>query len=423
MIQKGIVKELLPNENRIVVRVPIYETAGSEEALFTCTYSIQPGVVNGYNVDDVVYVDFENNQLEEPIVVGKLYVGVDDAQNSKSSFIGGSLQINGNANLPTNTNIGDISYYDLLSLKKRLKLEEDGDLGITVNDSDVLLSRDLVTNYNIGNITGASGENPVTIAHVGDSIRDAFDNIFVMKEDLPVITDPSITNLSFTSSLDNERGTVHPANSNINFRLTTYEGNYSYGPSPTGVSWTDFSFSGGSTTSGKTNPSGTIQLADSYTVGTTVTISVTGTHTEGLYAKTNLGKVTHSRIEAGTKSATSTFRIDPVDYPYYVYSQSTTAPTSALTTTRGSTNLIDSSGQDLSAVAGCYLWIISPVSKNNKNIEIYSSVTRTWETYLGGTTNGQQVTFTKSNGTIATFYVYRTINTQAVSAQNTIRLN
>jgi hypothetical protein len=59
-----------------VVWLPLFETASSSvpveiEALF----SITPGMFNNLFEGDVVFVAFEENALEKPIIIGKLYTG------------------------------------------------------------------------------------------------------------------------------------------------------------------------------------------------------------------------------------------------------------------------------------------------------------------------------------------------------------
>ena len=121
MIQKGIVKELLLNENRVLVRIPMYESPGNGEAIFDCMVSNQPGIINGYTVGDVVFVDFENNDLDDPVVVGNLYRGLNEMK-SKSGFVGDSINVAGSSKFSTDFQVGEITYKDLLALKKALPL-------------------------------------------------------------------------------------------------------------------------------------------------------------------------------------------------------------------------------------------------------------------------------------------------------------
>lgn len=122
MIQKGIVTNLLLNENRILVRIPFFETAGSDEVIFNCLLLNQPGLINGYQINDVVFVDFENNDLDTPIVIGKLYTGSDNV--SKTSVNADNINAEGAANFSSQFTVGEVTYNDLLAWKKQLEVIE-----------------------------------------------------------------------------------------------------------------------------------------------------------------------------------------------------------------------------------------------------------------------------------------------------------
>ena len=128
MIQKGIVKEVQHAENRIIVRITLYETAGGNEALFSCVTANQPGIINGYTEVYIVFVDFENNSLDYPVIVGNLYRGLNEIK-SRSGFVGDSINVVGSSKFSTDFQVGEISYRDLLSLKKYLNLVEEGNVG------------------------------------------------------------------------------------------------------------------------------------------------------------------------------------------------------------------------------------------------------------------------------------------------------
>jgi len=76
MITKGIIKSIDFKTNTCIVRIPLYEAnTNEEEILIKATFSIQPGVYNGYKEDDVVYIDFEQDLIDSPIILGKLFLG------------------------------------------------------------------------------------------------------------------------------------------------------------------------------------------------------------------------------------------------------------------------------------------------------------------------------------------------------------
>jgi len=79
MITKGIITSIDYNTNVCQVRLPVFEPAGAVDAAINeATFSILPGLYNGYKVGDRVYVDFEDNQLNNPVVIGKLYISSEE---------------------------------------------------------------------------------------------------------------------------------------------------------------------------------------------------------------------------------------------------------------------------------------------------------------------------------------------------------
>lgn len=76
MITKAIVRSINGPANRCVVRMPLFETADSSAPVEAeALVSIPPGIFNNLFVGDVVFVGFEENALEKPIILGKLFKG------------------------------------------------------------------------------------------------------------------------------------------------------------------------------------------------------------------------------------------------------------------------------------------------------------------------------------------------------------
>ena len=124
MIQYGIIKELKPEENSAIVRIPMYETSQGEEALFNCVLTVTPGIINGYTEGDIVTVGFENDDLDSPFVLNKLFTGISKEQNSETSAFLDNLYVEGTAEFSENFKVGEVTYKDLLSLKKNLNITE-----------------------------------------------------------------------------------------------------------------------------------------------------------------------------------------------------------------------------------------------------------------------------------------------------------
>ena len=77
MVTKGIITSIDFNGNTCQVRIPFFETAGNDPIIGTAIVSNTPGSYNGYKVDDVVLVAFEDGKMETPVVIGKLYLGAE----------------------------------------------------------------------------------------------------------------------------------------------------------------------------------------------------------------------------------------------------------------------------------------------------------------------------------------------------------
>jgi len=117
MILKGYIKSLPKNGTNIFrVRIPFLEDNTSREMVFDALLCNQPGEYQGYEVGDCVFVIFENDKLNTPVIMGKLYI--EDSKYSKSHHIVNNLDVNGTVNLPDNTTIGGYSINDIFQLQQ-----------------------------------------------------------------------------------------------------------------------------------------------------------------------------------------------------------------------------------------------------------------------------------------------------------------
>lgn len=108
MITKGIIKTINYSNNTCRVRLPLFENvATSGEVVMEAIFSTQPGSYNGYAEEDVVFVDFENGQLDNPIIIGKLFLGANNEtkEGKKGGLSIDSLNVARNASLPIDTKL------------------------------------------------------------------------------------------------------------------------------------------------------------------------------------------------------------------------------------------------------------------------------------------------------------------------------
>lgn len=105
MVTKAIIQSIDRIGNTCIVRMPLFETPSSTANVEArALISITPGLYNNLQKGDIVFVAFEENAIEKPIIIGKLFIST--AQESKGK--GGmalldSLEVKTSAALPAST--------------------------------------------------------------------------------------------------------------------------------------------------------------------------------------------------------------------------------------------------------------------------------------------------------------------------------
>ena len=79
MITKAEVVSVDRTRNSCVINMPLFQNASNPSPVITKAYiNITPGMYNNIFEGDIVFVGFEENRIENPIILGKLYRGVDE---------------------------------------------------------------------------------------------------------------------------------------------------------------------------------------------------------------------------------------------------------------------------------------------------------------------------------------------------------
>jgi hypothetical protein len=105
LITKAEIVSINGAGNRCIVRMPLFETASSTTPITAeALVSITPGFFNNLNVKDVVFVAFEENAIEKPIIIGKLYKGT-GSENLVNGGMGilDTLKVRTAASIPSST--------------------------------------------------------------------------------------------------------------------------------------------------------------------------------------------------------------------------------------------------------------------------------------------------------------------------------
>ena len=106
MLTKAIIQSVDYTKNICRVRIPLFETAARNVKMIEADaqFSIVPGVYNSYKTGDIVFIGFEENKIDLPVILGKLFVSAtDEATSHRVNLSGNSMVITDTAQFPHST--------------------------------------------------------------------------------------------------------------------------------------------------------------------------------------------------------------------------------------------------------------------------------------------------------------------------------
>lgn len=120
MITRGIIEKVI-SKYSYLVRIPVYNQVTSAanytptDELSVATVCVQAGNSPKYKLGDIVYIDFEDSDIGQPIILGLLYREnmTSTANNTEVS----SLAVSVNAKLSEDTSIGEVTGNEISQLK------------------------------------------------------------------------------------------------------------------------------------------------------------------------------------------------------------------------------------------------------------------------------------------------------------------
>ena len=130
MVTKGIIMSVPTGEedNIYEVRLPFFEDPieNAEEIIYESVLNEAPGILQGYNVGDVVYCAFEDNNMARPVIIGKLFST--SLENVGAEIQTLDLDVTKRASLPVHTTIGNATEEDISNISEiKNKVSKSGD--------------------------------------------------------------------------------------------------------------------------------------------------------------------------------------------------------------------------------------------------------------------------------------------------------
>lgn len=148
MLTKGIITSIDYSSNTCIVRIPVFEGAGNRTKIQAeAAICIPPGNYNGYKVNDVVVVGFGENNIDQPIILGKLYLGIQGEQlaGSRSALnidhlTANSITLSDDATINNKKLSTIVKELSSNSSKTNTPAQEINDGTLTINVNDELLA-------------------------------------------------------------------------------------------------------------------------------------------------------------------------------------------------------------------------------------------------------------------------------------------
>lgn len=188
MVTKGIIEEV--NGYKALVRIPKYdETYGSrygtkKENLPSATYCSIANIEIPIAVNDIVFIDFEDNDLSKPVILGHLYK--DGKYSSTPGLSLSTLNTSSTTKLSTSTWIGDVKPNEincLTGVESNIQLQLDQLKGLIDNTKETIFEnqdsegKEIYLPITGGTITGNLTING-TLFQKGDSYETHTESLY-----------------------------------------------------------------------------------------------------------------------------------------------------------------------------------------------------------------------------------------------------
>ena len=131
MITTGVIRRINIDSdnhagNKVIAEISLFKNPSStnpEDYSCECNCVVPGGIYSPYNVGDKVYISFLNDKKSHPIILGKIYQGLEE-EKARSFAYFNKLKVEAGAELPENTKIGSLEAKDIVNLKTQVSILE-----------------------------------------------------------------------------------------------------------------------------------------------------------------------------------------------------------------------------------------------------------------------------------------------------------
>ena len=193
MITKAIVEQIIDSSS-VNVRIPVLdkiEDASTGVPLGSCQIAhicSLPNIEYNFNIGDIVFVDFEDNNMDNPVIIGYLY-GVSD---SKVDGTVESILVRSCAKLPSSIQIGEVTEDELsclvgikTNIQNSINLLKNNNFSSTVNKNNVYIDSEEQNKESVESIISLIGSNKSII---DDEISHFSEEAVIVEKNLEVVT-------------------------------------------------------------------------------------------------------------------------------------------------------------------------------------------------------------------------------------------
>lgn len=192
MITKAIIHQLDFNKNTCLVRVPLFESASATgPIILEALINNAPGLYNSLKVSDIVFIGFEEDRIEKPIVLGKMFLGAKREASTEGGAVNcNALQVSQSASVPASTKFifkktDNTDYSGLETPKQLADAVLDLDQRLLSTPSAGYLTRIYVDNRDENSLTEKpTKDNPILYGHIYLKTSKNFEEVVKDNQDL-----------------------------------------------------------------------------------------------------------------------------------------------------------------------------------------------------------------------------------------------